>query len=66
MGVEERNRLIDALNVIKEECSKHCCCGECPLRLVNDNGTYCSFGKKDPDKWDIKEKEKVDTWRAFR
>ena len=64
--MEERNRLIDALNVIKEECSKYYRCSDCPLRFVSDSGACCSFGKEDPNKWNIKEKEKGDPWRAFK
>ena len=67
MTMEERNELIDALNIIKKECAKHVDCKLCPMVYKNDEGeTWCYLRDNAPNSWMVKEKERVETWRAFK
>lgn len=65
--MEERNNLIDALNVIKKECEKHACCETCPMVYRNYMGEeWCYLKDNTPSMWRIKEREKEDIWKAFK
>lgn len=67
MGLEERNSLVDALNIVKKECEKHAACETCPMAYRNVVGEMrCYIRDNIPSLWKIKEKERESTWRAFK
>lgn len=56
---QSMKKLIEALNVIQEECKKHRVCGirmcnECPL-----SGSVCKIHDEYPDEWEINEPQKA-------
>lgn len=51
--------IIQALKVIKEECTQHCGCQDCPF-FRND---VCKIKYSDPEKWEI---ESHYIWRALK
>lgn len=55
----DREKILDALKVIKDTCMVHTCDG-CPLR---DNEHGCHLVAESPDNWEIREKNEI--WRAF-
>lgn len=51
--------IINALNVIKLECSKYSKCDDCPFF----KGDMCGIKHIDPEKWEITSQY---IWRAFK
>lgn len=56
-----REKILEALNVIKDTCKDACNCETCPLRSENND---CYIGDKTPFDWNIMVTD--DLWRAFR
>lgn len=53
--------ILDALHIIKDECSEHDSCGEtCPFSI----GTSCLMLKKTPNNWTIND-DSVSTWKGL-
>lgn len=52
--------LLEALRVIKEECTKTRFCKNCPLRTeILEDGRTCSVMAVTPNNWNIKEFDEV-------
>ena len=53
------SELIKALQVIKEECSKHSNCSNCSFY----SSDHCNIKYTDPEYWELESKY---IWRAFK
>lgn len=54
---EARERLEQALDIIRGECREHEDCDTCPLRSRGGNG-HCSVRANNPDKWILRKDNK--------
>jgi hypothetical protein len=59
---KENEKLIDALYLIREICSRHSVCTDCPI--YNDGHNQCELMMRKPYAWDLTD-EIDDNWRAF-
>lgn len=56
---EARERLEQALDIIRDECREHEKCDTCPLRTRGGN-YYCSVRSLNPDKWVLRKDNKFE------
>ena len=58
-----REEIVNALKVIKEECTDHPRCGTCPF-WIQDRGNGCQI-QTEVETWEINSAQ-PELWRAFR
>lgn len=63
MGKEQAEKLLHALETIKEECSCHETCGGCPMQSISSMA--CMLRNSEPDRW-ILNYVLPGTWKAFK
>lgn len=63
MRDEQAEKLLNALEIIKEECSCHETCTGCPMQSIA--GGSCMLRISDPDKWVLNHVLPA-PWKAFK
>ena len=71
MNSKEKKRIIQALQVLKEVCSKYENCRDCPCRSrdnynLGDTGSSCALLSCTPESYQIIDLKEEETWHAFK